>query len=112
MGYGSACFSRLKKRLTKSQIENILINEVTMSWSACRCGCGFDTLNPVLKKWVESNRLESLVNSACRCEAHNRAVGGVVNSDHIHGMAVDLQISVLEFNSFLIFPLNSENFFV
>ena len=80
-------------------------------WYSCKCGCGFDNLHPVLKKWVESNGLVSLVNSACRCPTHNRAVGGVVNSDHTRGMAVDLQISHPELNSFLIFPLD-ENFFV
>ena len=80
-----------------------------MSWSACRCGCGFDELNPVLKKWVESNDLVSYVNSACRCSAHNKAVGGVVNSDHLTGNAVDLQLSITEFN-FL--PFVYEHFYV
>lgn len=53
----------------------------------CRCGCG--------ARWVQEEALMKLErlrvalgvpfspNSACRCPAHNRAVGGVSSSQHI-----------------------------
>ncbi|KAF0114417.1 MAG: peptidase M15A [Hyphomonadaceae bacterium] len=33
------------------------------------------------------------INSAHRCKAHNRAVGGVANSMHLRAIAVDIKIS-------------------
>lgn len=38
-----------------------------------------------------------IVNSAFRCEAHNKAVGGVPNSYHLKGRAVDVSIHDLFF---------------
>lgn len=41
------------------------------------------------------------VNSGYRCEAHNRAVGGAVNSQHVHGGAADIAVPLgLSFEQF------------
>ncbi|NPB03712.1 MAG: peptidase M15 [Thermotogae bacterium] len=60
----------------------------------CKCGCGrvlidsrlillLDALRDYLKKPV-------VITSAYRCPSHNRTVGGVSNSEHVHGLAVDI----------------------
>jgi uncharacterized protein YcbK (DUF882 family) len=33
------------------------------------------------------------VNSAYRCPAHNAAVGGVLNSEHVQGIAADIRVT-------------------
>jgi zinc D-Ala-D-Ala carboxypeptidase len=60
----------------------------------CKCGCGFNSVDPRL---VESlQRLRDLlgvpinVNSACRCETYNRKKGGEKDSQHLKGLAVDI----------------------
>jgi zinc D-Ala-D-Ala carboxypeptidase len=60
----------------------------------CKCGCGFDQVDPRL---IESlQRLRDLlstpvnINSACRCEKHNRDKGGEDDSQHLVGRAADI----------------------
>ncbi|MBV6343666.1 D-Ala-D-Ala carboxypeptidase family metallohydrolase [Candidatus Magnetobacterium casense] len=53
----------------------------------CRCGCGLDTISYELVEALQILR-EQLgcaihVTSGCRCEAHNQAVGGEENSQHL-----------------------------
>ena len=61
---------------------------------ACKCGCGFDDLSPVL--WETLDRARQIadrpivINSGCRCRGHNDAVGGSRNSSHLTGLAVDI----------------------
>lgn len=61
---------------------------------ACRCGCGFDAVDWRLVEGLQ--RLRDIlqagihVNSGCRCAAHNRAVGGSPNSQHLLGKAADI----------------------
>lgn len=67
----------------------------------CRCGkC--DTLNRLHKPLVDV--LDKLrhqagvpcdITSGVRCEAHNRAVGGAVNSYHCRGRAADFRLQGL-----------------
>jgi uncharacterized protein YcbK (DUF882 family) len=63
---------------------------------ACKCGCGFDTVDTELLDVVENLRLYYGVpvrsNSACRCYAHNKAVGGSKNSQHLIGRADDVVV--------------------
>lgn len=60
----------------------------------CQCGCGFSTIDTELIKMVQAAR-DALgpikINSACRCETHNRAVGGSSGSQHKLGRAADLK---------------------
>jgi len=63
---------------------------------ACKCGCGFDTIDYEVLNELQRIRDEwgyaVNINSACRCEAHNKAVGGGKKSQHLKGRAVDFVI--------------------
>ena len=61
---------------------------------ACRCGCGFDTVDTELLDVLidikeRFNFAPVIINSGCRCEIHNKAVGGAIASTHLKGVAVD-----------------------
>ncbi len=46
---------------------------------ACKCGCGFDTVDAALIIVLQSIRDQFgalVVNSDCRCDSHNKSVGG------------------------------------
>lgn len=61
----------------------------------CKCGCGRNNFSDVLLKFINQIReyinKPLIVKSACRCDSHNEAVGGVMTSDHIPGEGVDLE---------------------
>ena len=61
---------------------------------ACKCGCGFDAVNPVLVEALQKLRdamgRPVRVISGCRCAAHNKAVGGAAASQHLAGNAADV----------------------
>lgn len=63
---------------------------------ACKCGCGFDTVDFELMAMLDNIREHFdrpvVITSGCRCESHNRAVKGSANSQHLHGRAADIQI--------------------
>ena len=71
---------------------------------ACKCGCGFDTVDYELAMVVDAIRSHfgkpTHVNSGCRCEAHNRKVGGKQRiqgkpnsgSQHLYGRAADILV--------------------
>jgi uncharacterized protein YcbK (DUF882 family) len=72
---------------------------------ACKCGCGFDTIDwellSALQRCVDeraglslktSAKLRIVVNSGCRCPAHNKAEGGKPNSYHLKGRAADIEV--------------------
>ena len=62
----------------------------------CGCGCGFDNIDPrlvaVLQRLREFFGKPVTVTSACRCVSHNAAVGGSERSQHLHGIASDVQV--------------------
>lgn len=63
---------------------------------ACHDGCGFADPDPKLVAGLQ--QLRDIVNqpitivSGCRCQAHNRAVGGEPHSQHLLGNAADIKI--------------------
>lgn len=75
----------------------------------CKCGCGFgskkgdiDMELPVLLQKIRDyvneqmhtkphNEIAIIVNSGCRCPAHNAAVGGTQGSQHLYGRAADIK---------------------
>lgn len=63
---------------------------------ACKCGCGFDTVDVQLIAYLEGIREHFdrpvTITSACRCPDHNMAVGGATNSWHLKGRAADIQV--------------------
>ena len=68
---------------------------------ACRCGCGFDTVDAQLISVLEELRehfgVPIKVSSGCRCKEHNRAVGGSEKSQHLLARASD--ISMVDFTT-------------
>ena len=64
----------------------------------CRCGCGKgqhpSDLDPILAQLFEDIRLSVArplnVSSGLRCEDRNRVVGGVPDSAHLRGTALDI----------------------
>ena len=60
---------------------------------ACKCGCGFDTINPKIVAMCQELRdamnEQIRVTSGCRCEKRNKEAGST-SKNHIHGNAADL----------------------
>ena len=63
---------------------------------ACKCGCGFDTVDYDLVKVLtvvrEHFASPVTINSASRCESHNESVGGAKGSQHRLGRAADITV--------------------
>lgn len=64
---------------------------------ACKCKCGFATVDIELVNVLENIRMHFgnpvKITSACRCTEHNRNVGGRPNSKHLRGIAADIVVS-------------------
>jgi uncharacterized protein YcbK (DUF882 family) len=71
-----------------------MTKDYSRSEFACKCGCGFNAVNPVLVEALQKlrNAIDRPVRvlSGCRCAAHNRAVGGEMASQHLAGNAADV----------------------
>lgn len=63
---------------------------------ACKCGCGFDDMAHELVRICQKVRdhfdAPFIPSSGCRCPSHNARSGGVWNSLHMRGRAVDFCI--------------------
>ncbi|EJV6228549.1 DUF882 domain-containing protein [Salmonella enterica] len=63
---------------------------------ACKCGCGQDTVDAELLAILEDVREHFgkpvIINSANRCPAHNKRVGGASKSVHLTGKAADIVV--------------------
>lgn len=63
---------------------------------ACRCGCGFDTVDSklidVLQFLRDESGLKVKITSGCRCVPYNAKVGGSTNSQHTYGRAADITV--------------------
>ena len=62
------------------------------------CGVGADKMSPSMLQMAEEIRAENgnkpmIVSSAYRCAKHNAEVGGVANSHHLYGQAMDVHIN-------------------
>lgn len=65
---------------------------------ACKCGCGFDAVDAELLGVLEQLRADLgnkavSITSACRCDHHNRKVGGARHSVHKLGKAADIKVT-------------------
>ncbi|RAZ57416.1 D-Ala-D-Ala carboxypeptidase family metallohydrolase [Campylobacter hyointestinalis] len=60
---------------------------------SCKC-CGVNKIDDdflaLLIDIREHAKIPFIINSAYRCEEHNKAVGGAKNSKHLKGLAVDI----------------------
>lgn len=63
---------------------------------ACKCGCGYNTIDYELLEVLEDVRAyfgnPVYINSGCRCISHNHIVGGSTHSQHLYGRAVDFVV--------------------
>ena len=62
---------------------------------ACKCGCGRVLIESELITILEALRVylqkPVIITSAYRCPSWNKQVGGVSNSAHVRGLAVDIE---------------------
>jgi uncharacterized protein YcbK (DUF882 family) len=67
---------------------------------ACKCGCGFDTVDHELLEKLEVLRgrfdRTITITSGCRCPDHNTAVGGSDGSQHLLGRAADIVVQGID----------------
>ena len=67
---------------------------------ACKCGCGFQTVDVELLEvlMMVRSKFEASVtiNSACRCEKHNKNIGGAYGSKHKRGIAADIVVKGID----------------
>ena len=72
---------------------------------ACPC-CGKNNIDMHLVHMLDHLRVWMAqplkITSGYRCEKHNREVGGVPNSAHLKGLAVDIHVPDSKFRFFLI----------
>jgi uncharacterized protein YcbK (DUF882 family) len=75
---------------------------------ACKCGCGFaafdteligvlQTVRDHFKRQYEKE-VKCIIHSGCRCTTYNKQCGGKPESKHLHGIAADFSIVVVESN--------------
>jgi uncharacterized protein YcbK (DUF882 family) len=68
---------------------------------ACKCknDCGFDTVDKetvkVIQHVCDHFGVKVTISSGCRCAAHNKAVGGSKNSQHVKARAADCMFNGL-----------------
>ena len=62
----------------------------------CGCGCVSDTVDAELLEVLQDIRhhfdRSIKITSSNRCEAHNKAVGGGIRSQHLKGRAADIKV--------------------
>jgi len=60
---------------------------------ACKCGCGFDEINPLISEMCQELRdfigVPLRINSGCRCPERNKEAGST-SPNHVHGNAADI----------------------
>ncbi len=70
----------------------------------CKCNCGLNNISDKLIEKLDKARFLAsvpfVINSACRCNIHNKNVGGSFDSSHKKGLAIDIEVtdSIQRFN--------------
>ena len=63
---------------------------------ACKCGCGFDTVDAALLELLQEIRdhfgRKVTITSGCRCPDYNDLIGGSEKSQHLLGRAADIVV--------------------
>ena len=85
-------------------VDNQLSKNLTRREIACKCGCGFDIVDYKLVETFQALRdyigKPIYITSGCRCPEHNKKVGGVGESAHVEGMALDMYVNGLSNRQF------------
>jgi len=103
----------MKNKQTINKKEKIS-QHFTYQEISCKCLCGFgykkgdlDNSVVVILELIRNHfKKPVLITSGLRCEKHNKNVGGVKNSTHTKGLAVDIKIDDItpqQISSFLDF---------
>jgi len=90
-----------------------LTTNVSRKEIKCKCGkCSFDTIDYMILNYAQdvfdecSNLLGKkcivTITSGCRCEAHNKAVGGKPTSKHAQGKAIDFMVKGFDESKLLV----------
>lgn len=62
----------------------------------CKCGCGLNIEKDEIKRIADEIREHfgqpAIITSGTRCPKHNKEVGGVLNSYHLTGNAIDIYV--------------------
>jgi zinc D-Ala-D-Ala carboxypeptidase len=84
----------MEARSPKKKFELLHFKPHEFQCKCGKCGQGFEQMDPGLLMMLDSARQNAGIafklNSAVRCEAHNKAVGGSDTSAHLKGLAVDI----------------------
>lgn len=84
-----------KPSLSWNDIKHFKKSEFT-----CKCGCGLNNIQLEVVKVADEIREHygkpCIVNCGTRCTKHNKEVGGVTNSRHLIGKAIDLKVSGID----------------
>ncbi|OFW47581.1 MAG: hypothetical protein A2163_00740 [Actinobacteria bacterium RBG_13_35_12] len=79
----------------------------------CKCGCGLNNISMLLVELLQEARDELVypitISSGCRCESHNKHVGGKPESEHLIGLGVDVGCHTSQYR-YLILPLLLKRF--
>lgn len=66
----------------------------------CKCGCGLNNIQLKVVQVADEIREHfgkpAIVNSGTRCAKHNKEIGGVENSRHLVGKAIDLYVQGID----------------
>jgi len=71
------------------------MNFFTPTETECRCGCGMQIDDALLKQLNDARAIAGVpfvITSGARCPWHNKQVGGVEDSSHTKGLAVDIAV--------------------
>lgn len=85
------------KRFQNSDSKQKLSTNFSVGEFVCKCGkCSDLLVDEALIEWLQKLRdhfcVPVNINSGYRCQIHNAAVGGSVQSHHLRGMAADIRI--------------------
>ena len=80
------------------------MGDLTLDFSrhefACKCGCGFDTINlktvDICQTLRNHFKRKITITSGCRCSKHNAEVGGSRRSQHLQGTAADVVVDEVD----------------
>lgn len=90
--YAEECWEDVIKHFKKSEF-------------TCKCGCGLNNIQLEIVKIADEVREHfgnpAIVTSGTRCTKHNAEVGGVANSRHLTGKAIDMYVQNVNWNNLL-----------